>query len=100
MEKVQTDFGRIILGIKGEMWVPAEFVRAELGMESLEARRQKLRLGFWRRLQTAQPQRALSQVANLHREEVRVGRGRWSWMWGTRDLLVEVGLGWFWRNPK
>ena len=24
VEKVQTDFGRIILGIKGEMWVPAE----------------------------------------------------------------------------
>ena len=100
VEKVQTDFGRIILGIKGEMWVPAEFVRAELGMESLEARRQKLRLGFWRRLQTAQPRRALSQVANMHREEVRVGRGRWSWMWGTRDLLVEVGLGWFWRKPN
>ena len=29
VEKVQTDFGRTILGIKGEMWVPAEFVRAE-----------------------------------------------------------------------
>ena len=22
------------------------------------------------------------------------------WMWGTRELLREVDLGWFWRNPN
>ena len=50
-ESVQTNFARAILGLIGCQSIPDDFIRAELGLEKLEARWQKLRLGYWRRLQ-------------------------------------------------
>ena len=44
-EKIQTDFARAVLGLTGEHGISNVFVRAELGLEKLESRREKLRLG-------------------------------------------------------
>ena len=102
MEKVQTDFGRAILGLKGHIGVANDFVRAELGMETLEARREKLRLGYWRRIFVANQNRVLVVVARLRRQEVMAGRreSHTSWMWGTRRLLVVRGMRELWETPE
>jgi hypothetical protein len=102
MEKVQTDFGRAILGLTGHIGVANDFVRAELGLETLEARREKLRLGYWRRIFVANQNRVLVLVARLRRQEVIAGRreAHTSWMWGTRRLLIARDLREQWEDPE
>ena len=97
VEQVQTKFGKALLGLQDRIWIPADAVRAELGMERLATRREKLRLGYWWRIQNSQQERALFQVAQWRREQVLGGQGRDSWMHGTRALLQERGLGEYWR---
>ena len=65
MEKIQTDFGRSILGLNGIKRVSNDFVRAELGMERLQSRWAKLRLGYWRRVQIASPDRLFNHRSRL-----------------------------------
>ena len=48
-------------------------MRAEPGLEQLESRWEKLRFGYWRRMQVADPNRILAIVARKRREEVREG---------------------------
>ena len=50
VEQVQTKFGKALLGLQDRIWIPADAVRAELGMERLATRREKLRLGYWWRI--------------------------------------------------
>ena len=86
-EKIQTDFARAVLGLTGEWGVPNLLVRAELGMEKLRSRREKLRLGYWRRIQVARKDRAFFKVAVMRRRQGIEGVGRegvGSWMWATR----------------
>ena len=102
-EQVQTDFARGVLGLQGQRAVSNDFVRAELGLEMLASRWEKLRLGYWRRLQVAKPDRALSKVANMRRWQVRWGMGKigeLSWMQGTRSLIRNRGLTHHWSDPK
>ena len=101
-EKVQTDFARAILGLQGQWGVPNVLVRAELGLEKLSSRWEKLRLGYWRRIQVAEPSRALAVVARARRWQCMwggAGMGRWSWMVGTRNLLRSRGLAEYWNSP-
>ena len=82
-EKVQTDFARAILGLQGQWGVPNVLVRAELGLEKLSSRWEKLRLGYWRRIQVAEPSRALA-VARARRWQCMwggAGMGRWIGWW-------------------
>ena len=65
-EKIQTDFARAVLGLTGEWGVPNFLVRAELGME-------KLRLGYWRRIQVARKDRAYFKVVVMRRRQVIEG---------------------------
>ena len=100
-EKVQTDFARGMLALTGKNAAANDFVRAELGLETLQARWRKLRLGYWRRVQVAHPARALSVVAKMRREQVvNMGAlGRGSWMWGIRRLLQQADLAEHWYAP-
>ena len=102
LEKIQTDFGRGVLGLKGQFAVPNVFIRAELGLEILESRREKLRLGFWWKLQSAPLTRALAVVAAARRSDVLASyqQGGTSWMWGTRRLLTARGLQYYWQRPS
>jgi hypothetical protein len=73
-----------------------------MGLEKIESRCQKLRLGYWRRVQVAGRERALSLVASMRRAHVlRGGKlGRGSWMQGTRALLQEMNLAGHWFSPS
>ena len=101
MEGVQIDFAKAMLGLT-RGGVSNDFVRAEAGLETITARCEKLRLGYWRRIQVASPERALSVIARHRTEHVRWGvgkRGEWSWMKTTRKLLRERGMGDHWYDP-
>jgi len=50
MERVQTDFAKTMLGLT-RGGISNDFVRAEAGLETIAARCEKLRLGYWRRIQ-------------------------------------------------
>ena len=65
-------------------------------MEKLRSRREKLRLGYWRRIQVARKDRAFFKVAVMRRRQVIDGEDRegvGSWMWATRALMWRRGLG-------
>jgi len=59
-ERTQTKFARTVLGCCSS--TATVFVNSELGFRSLSARRDVLRLLFWRRLCAAAPERLLSRV--------------------------------------
>jgi len=102
VEKVQTDFARAILGVS-KIGVSNDFVRAEAGLETLAARCEKLRIGYWRRINVAKAERALSVVARERMEQVRWGvgnQGKLSWMKGTKMLLRERELEQHWYEPE
>jgi hypothetical protein len=69
-ERVQTNFARSILGLVGCQSIPNDLIRSEMGMEKLSSRWEKLRLGYWRRINVASPERTLSAVASLRRKHV------------------------------
>ena len=99
-EAVQTNFAKTILGLQGQRALTLTFLRAELGLEKLAARWEKLRLGYWRRIQVAKPGRALVLVANARRRQLRwEGGAELSWMRQTRKLLRERGLAEYWTTP-
>jgi hypothetical protein len=101
-ESIQTNFARAVLGLQGQRGVSNVFVRAELGLEKLESRWEKLRLGYWRRIQVAQPSRALVAVARARRWQLMwggAGIGRLGWMRGTRQLLNDRGMADYWSDP-
>jgi hypothetical protein len=101
-EEIQTEFARAVLGLQGQWGVANVLVRAELGLEKLESRWEKLRLGYWRRLQVAQPNRALVAIARARRWQCMwggAGMGRLSWMVGTRQLLQDRGMVEYWSDP-
>lgn len=102
VEQIQTDFARAVLGLQGQWGVPNVLVRAELGLEKLESRWEKLRLGYWRRIQVAEPSRALAVVARNRRWQLSWGTGnigKHGWMAGTRQLLRDRGLAEHWSDP-
>ena len=102
-ESMQTDFARAILGLQGQWAISNAFVRAEMGLEKLSSRWEKLRLGYWRRLNTAEGTRALAAVARTRMWQVKwggAGVGARSWMRGTRDLLQTRGLTDHWTVPS
>jgi hypothetical protein len=101
-ESIQTDFARAVLGLQGQRGVPNVLVRAELGLEKLESRWEKLRLGYWRRIQVAEPSRALVAVARARRWQLMwggAGMGKLGWMGGTRQLLHDRGMAEYWSDP-
>lgn len=103
-ELVQTRFLRGVLGLGQKSGgVSVDFMRAELGVERLSARRAKLVMGFWRRANRADPRRALFAV--LH-HRVRQARSPNCVVLGSRSVvhhmhatLTEFGLEALWHDP-
>ena len=88
-----------MLGLTNKIGIANRVVRAELGLETLEARWQKLRLGYWRRIQVASQGRALKVVVALRRDQVLRGEGQGSWMQGSRQMLHQMNLAEYWDEP-
>lgn len=101
-EAVQIDFARIILGITGCQSIPDDFIRAELGMEKLTSRWEKLRLGYWRRLHVAAPKTTLRAVVALRKWQVDWAPPAFNngWMGKTKTLLLEADFQKDWIDPK
>ena len=101
-EAVQTNFIRSMLGLVGCQSISNDALRAELGMEKLSSRWEKLRLGYWRRLNVASGERTLVAITTMRRRQLEWGykgsdRG---WMRETRALLIRRGLRSHWINPS
>ena len=101
-ERIQTNFARSILGLVGSQSIPNDLIRSEMGMEKLSCRWEKLRLGYWRRINLASPERTLAAVVSLRRKQLAwdYPGSKHGWMSGTRDLLVDRGLIRFWSDPN
>ena len=100
-EAVQTNFLRTTLGLVGCQSISNDVLRAEMGMEKLSSRWEKLRLGYWRRLQVAPDNRTLACVAALRRQHLiwnRKGAAS-GWMGSTKSLLEKRGLLSHWADP-
>jgi hypothetical protein len=101
-EAVQTNFARTILGLVGCQSISNDVLRAEMGMEKLSARWEKLRLGYWRRLNVASADRTLSALASLRRKHVIWDQkgSKDGWMGSTRSLLKKHGMLSHWFDPS
>jgi hypothetical protein len=101
-EAVQIDFARIILGLNGCQSIPDDFIRAELGMEKLTARWEKLRLGYWRRLHVTAPTTTLFAVVALRKWQVDWAPPVFDngWMGRTKMLLQQGGFTKDWSAPN
>ena len=102
-EAVQTSFIRSALGVhKKGMGISVDFLRAELGVERISARWEKLKLGYWKRLNDAAPSRALSAIVCYRTSQINANNqvlGSRSMLASTRTLLTKHGLQRFWNNP-
>ena len=101
-ESVQTNFARAILGLIGCQSIPDDFIRAEMGMEKLTSRWEKLRLGYWRRLQMIPAGTTLHSLVALRSWQVEWAPRAFNngWMGKTKDIMVSKGLGSHWANPR
>jgi hypothetical protein len=96
-ESVQCTFLRGTLGLHANgSGVADDALRAEAGCERLEDRWAKLKMGYWRRLFSAKPDRLLRVVAAFrHQELVRSGGsglGSRGWMMTAKAALSSAGL--------
>ena len=104
-ETVQCTFLRGTLGLHSNgSGVSDDALRAEVGCERLEDRWAKLKLGYWRRIFDAKPDRLLRVVATFrHREHVRSGGngfGSRGWMPTAKLALDNAGLTPYWKDPR
>jgi hypothetical protein len=104
-ESVQCTFlrGTLVLHANGS-GVADDALRAEAGCERLEDRWAKLKMGYWRRLFIARPDRLLRVVAAFrHQEHVRSGGsgfGSKGWMPTAKAALSKAGLMDYWDEPR
>jgi hypothetical protein len=104
-ESVQCTFLRGTLGLHANgSGVADDALRAETGCERLEDRWAKLKMGYWRRLFSAKPDRLLRVVATFrHQELVRSGSygfGSKGWMPTAKAALSRAGLADYWDDPR
>ena len=102
-ERVQMTFLRGTLGLHANGSGAAnEVVRAEAGVERLQDRWAKLKLGYWRRIHSAPPGRLLRVVAEFRHGELQAGGrayGTLGWMAPMRACFAAVGLLALWHAP-
>ena len=101
-EKIQTNYAKSILGLVGCQSVPHDFLRAELGLEKLTSRWEKLRLGYWRRLHMADPRTTLRAMVSLRKWQVDWAPPAFNngWMGKTKVMLEKADLSEEWRDPS
>jgi hypothetical protein len=91
-EQVQMNFAKGILGLPAR-GVSDDFIRAELGIEKLTARWDKLRLGYWHKLQTAKPDRAVAKVLEWRRRRLsRPGGASMGWLQTSQAVFEKYGM--------
>ena len=93
-EKLQRSMGKRILGLKES--TTNEVVRGEMGWWSMKARRDMIRLRYWRKILNMGQERLTKKV---YEWELRLGVDR-SWKGYTRELLDTLGLGAYWDKQK
>jgi hypothetical protein len=103
-ETIQMTFLRGTLGLHANgSGVSNEVIRAETGCERIQDRWTKLKLGYWKRVFEATPQRLLRMTATYrHQDRVSssgTGRGTRGWMKTVEKTLKELGLGAYWDDP-
>ena len=100
-ENVQTNFARSILGLVGCQSIANDIIRAELGLEKISSRWDKLRLGFWWKIHNANQDRTLFSVAQLRRWQVDHAPRPFNngWMKSMQKLLTQNGLSVYWDDP-
>jgi hypothetical protein len=102
-EAVLTSFVQSVAGVhKKGMGVSVDFLRAELGVERLTARWEKLKLGYWKRLNDAAHSRALSAILRYRTAQVNANNrvlGSRSLFTSSRALLAKHSLQTYWDNP-
>jgi hypothetical protein len=89
-EKVQLEMGKKIL--RSGKHTSSTAVRGELGWWTLEARRDLLRLGFWRRLVKMDDSRVAKHMYVIGRKEKK------GWAKHTKVVLERLGLGEKWQT--
>ena len=92
MEKIQRDMGKRILGL--EQSTCNEVILGEMGWWTMKARRDMLRLRYWRKLLKMDRKRIPRKVYDW--EMGRTTKKRWCTY--TKSLLMELGLGEKWLN--
>ena len=88
---------------KGILGLPArgvsdDFIRAELGIERLAARWDKLRLGYWHKLQTAKPDRAVAKVLDWRRRGH--SQASMGWLHTSQAMFEKYELTTEWNDPQ
>jgi len=96
LERTVCDFARHALGV--DTRTGNDFLLTELGLVSPAARREELKLRFFRHLCTAEPERALSKVFRRRCEQVKEGGAKGSLCAEYRDLLLKHDFGPQWEN--
>jgi hypothetical protein len=104
-ESVQCTFLRGTMGLHANgSGVADDALRAEAGCELLKDRWAKLKMGYWRRLFAAKPDRLLRVVAAFrHQELVQSGGsgfGSKGWMTTAKAALSSAGLADYWDDPR
>jgi hypothetical protein len=90
LDSVLCDFARHALG--ADRRTGNDVLLSELGLVSLAARRDELRLRFFRHLCLADPERALSKVFRQRCDEVDQGKAKRSLCMQYRSLLLKYGF--------
>jgi hypothetical protein len=100
-EKLQTDMGRRILRCGVRM--SNDVVRGEMGWETLRARRDEMRLRYWRKIVNMDKDRIVKIIYNeskkrMEKEEQEGKTLTPTWCRYTRNLLKDLGLGETWET--
>jgi hypothetical protein len=97
-EQLQEKMGRKILRCSKHTTGAA--VRGELGWETTQARRDLLRLMFWRRLLLMPESRIVKHVYMVGRSDLEAGVRTRGWAAYTKKLMEELDLSWYWENER
>jgi hypothetical protein len=90
VERVQSNFVKSVLGIAPS--APNVFALCEVGLERVQSRWDKLRLGYWRHLCLAKHTRFLYLFAAFRKREAGRVQHRHSWMKSTRALCDSLRI--------
>jgi hypothetical protein len=96
LERVQVRYGREVLRL--QKTIPGEYVRRELGLDSMTQRVNMAALRFFGRLSAMRSDRLAAHVFKGRCNNVDAGYGADSWCFRMRDVLAGVGQAAIWRN--
>jgi hypothetical protein len=98
-EQVQSTFAKVVLGLPAHS--SNDFALAEVGLERIQARWAKLRIGYWRRIFAADKARLLYVVGTARWREQQIGGpgAHTGWMRGTQHMFHTYNISHWWAVP-